>query len=104
MNTQLTGNTLNLTTEAIIKQTKQSLIDGNGYAEWDNGEEGVWNYKLEVSDSIEVVLIVWKDEFLDGDEEPYTRSNYFTMTIREFLKTSWRELEKRIDEACYYAQ
>lgn len=100
---ETTGNTMNLTTEAIIKQIKQSLIDGNGYDVWDNGEMNVWNYKLEVFDGIVVTLIVWQDEFLEGDEELYTRTNYFTMTIKEFLKTPWRKLEKRINEACSYA-
>lgn len=104
MKTQLTGNIINLTTEAIIKQIKQALIDGNGYAEWDNGEMNVWNYKLEVFDGIIVTIIVWQDEFLEEGKELYTRSNYFAMTIKEFLKTPWRKLEEIINEACCYAQ
>lgn len=100
---ETTGNTMNLTTEAIIKQIKQSLIDGNGYGVWDNGEMNVWNYKLEVFDGIVVTLIIWEDESLECEEELYTRSNYLTMNIKEFLKTPWRELEKMINEACFYA-
>ena len=93
-----------LSVETVIKEAKLELVKGGSYAEWDNGEMNVWNYKLEVFDGIIVTLIIWKDEFLEGDEELYTRSNYFAMTIKEFLKTPWRELEKQINQACYYAQ
>ncbi len=103
MSTPLTGNTLNLTTEAIIKQIKQALIDGNGYAEWDNGEVNVWDYQLEVFDGI-VTIIVWQTEFLDEGKELYTRTNYITMKKNDFLKTPWKKLEKIMNEACYYAQ
>ena len=90
--------------ETVIKEAKLGLVKGESYAEWDNGEMNVWNYKLEVFDGIIVTIIVWQDEFLEEGKELYTRSNSFIMKKDDFMKTPWRELEKRINEACYYAQ
>lgn len=93
-----------LSAETVIKEAKLELVKGANYDVWDNGESGVWNYKLEVFDGIIVTLIIWKDEFLEEGKELYTRTNSFTMKKNDFMKTPWRELEKRINEACYYAQ
>lgn len=95
-----TGNTMNLTTEAIIKEFKLALLDDGRYIEIDNGEFDNWNYLLE-TDVDEVRVVVYKASL---EDEMYTTvSNAFKLGRQEFIRKPWRELEKMINAACSYA-
>ena len=87
-------------TEAIIKEFKLALLHDGRYIEIDNGEFDNWNYLLE-TDMDEVRVVVYKASL---EDEVYTTvSNAFKLGIQEFIRKPWRELEKMINAACFYA-